>query len=67
MPAQPGARDLRALVLLDELYGFVTPHSANPPTKRPIVSLMKPARAFGVGPGSGERSSDAFRRWLMAR
>src|SRR6476619_4466335 len=26
-----------------------TPHPANPPTKRPLVALMKQARAFGVG------------------
>jgi hypothetical protein len=29
--------------------GFLPPHPANPPTKRPLVSLMKQARAFGVG------------------
>jgi len=32
-----------------EVYGFLPPHPTNPPTKRPIVSLMKQARAFGVG------------------
>ena len=37
------------MVLFDEVYGFLPPHPANPPTKRPIVSLMKQARAFGVG------------------
>jgi hypothetical protein len=46
---QPGSPQLRALLVLDEVYGFVPPHPANPPTKRPIVSLMKQARAFGVG------------------
>ena len=44
-----GTSALRALVVFDEVYGFVPPHPANPPTKRPIVSLMKQARAFGVG------------------
>lgn len=44
-----GAQRLRALVLFDEVYGFLPPHPANPPTKRPLVSLMKQARAFGVG------------------
>jgi hypothetical protein len=34
---------------VDEVYGFLPPHPANPPTKRPIVALMKQARAFGVG------------------
>jgi DNA helicase HerA-like ATPase len=45
----PGTQRLRALVVFDEVYGFLPPHPANPPTKRPIVSLMKQARAFGVG------------------
>src|SRR4051794_32072434 len=47
--AQPGSQRLRALVVFDEVYGFLPPHPANPPTKRPLVSLMKQARAFGVG------------------
>jgi DNA helicase HerA-like ATPase len=45
----PGSRELKALVVFDEVYGYLPPHPANPPTKRPIVSLMKQARAFGVG------------------
>jgi Bacterial protein of unknown function (DUF853) len=45
----PGSDRLRALLLFDEVYGFLPPHPANPPTKRPIVALMKQARAFGVG------------------
>ncbi|MBN8610267.1 MAG: ATP-binding protein [Deltaproteobacteria bacterium] len=45
----PGTSQLRALVVFDEMYGFVPPHPASPPTKRPIVSLMKQARAYGVG------------------
>ena len=44
-----GSQRLRALVLFDEVYGFLPPYPANPPTKKPIVSLMKQARAFGVG------------------
>ncbi len=44
-----GSQELRALVVFDEVYGFLPPHPANPPTKRPLVSLMKQARAFGVG------------------
>jgi hypothetical protein len=44
-----GSRRLRALVVFDEVYGFLPPHPANPPTKHPIVSLMKQGRAFGVG------------------
>jgi len=45
----PGAQRLRSMVLFDEVYGFLPPHPSNPPTKRPIVALMKQARAFGVG------------------
>ncbi len=45
----PGSQSLRALVIFDEVYGFLPPHPANPPTKRPLVALMKQARAFGVG------------------
>jgi hypothetical protein len=45
----PGSKRLRALLVFDEVYGFLPPHPANPPTKRPLVSLMKQARAFGVG------------------
>ena len=45
----PGTTALRALVAFDEVYGFLPPHPANPPTKRPLVSLLKQARAYGVG------------------
>jgi len=45
----PGSQRLRAMVVFDEVYGFLPPHPANPPTKRPLVALMKQARAFGVG------------------
>jgi len=45
----PGSRQLRALVVFDEVYGLLPPHPANPPTKRPTVALMKQGRAFGVG------------------
>ncbi|MEI9948721.1 MAG: helicase HerA-like domain-containing protein [Pseudomonadota bacterium] len=44
-----GSQRLRALMVFDEVYGFLPPHPANPPTKRPLVSLMKQARGFGVG------------------
>jgi hypothetical protein len=45
----PGSQRLRALIVFDEIYGFLPPHPQNPPTKRPLVALMKQARAFGVG------------------
>ncbi len=44
-----GSSKLEALVVIDEVYGMLPPHPANPPTKRPLVSMMKQARAFGVG------------------
>ncbi|MGK3962285.1 helicase HerA-like domain-containing protein [Sorangium sp. So ce118] len=44
-----GTSDLRALVVFDEVFGFLPPHPANPPTKRPLLALLKQARAFGVG------------------
>jgi len=47
--AQPGSKRLQSLVAFDEVYGFLPPHPANPPTKHAIVALMKQARAFGVG------------------
>ena len=45
----PGSQRLKALIVFDEVYGFLPPHPAAPPTKRPLVALMKQARAFGVG------------------
>jgi Helicase HerA, central domain len=48
MRAQPGSPALRALVYIDEIFGFFPP-SAEPPTKRPLLTLLKQARAFGVG------------------
>jgi hypothetical protein len=48
MRAQSGTPDLRALVYMDEVFGFVPP-SAEPPAKRPILTIVKQGRAFGVG------------------
>ncbi|MGB5730396.1 MAG: DUF87 domain-containing protein [Acidimicrobiia bacterium] len=48
MRTQPGSGDLRVLAYMDEVFGFVPP-TANPPAKRPILTLLKQARAFGVG------------------
>ncbi len=45
---QPGAASLRALVYMDEIYGYFPP-VAEPPSKRPLLTLLKQARAFGVG------------------
>ncbi len=46
---QAGTSGLRAIVYMDEVYGYLPPHPANPPTKIPLMTLLKQARAFGVG------------------
>lgn len=46
---QAGTSELRALVVFDEVFGFLPPHPASPPTKKPLLALLKQARAFGVG------------------
>jgi hypothetical protein len=48
MRRQAGTSKLRALVYFDEVMGFVPPTAA-PPAKKPILTLFKQARAFGVG------------------
>ena len=48
MRRQSGTTDLRALLYMDEVAGYLPPTAA-PPTKKPIMTLMKQARAFGVG------------------
>src|SRR5207247_1387285 len=49
MHRQGGTGDLRALVYMDEIFGYFPPHPANPPPKRPLLTLLKQARAQGVG------------------
>ncbi|MDH4067061.1 MAG: ATP-binding protein, partial [Acidobacteriota bacterium] len=48
MRAQRGTSSLRALVYFDEIFGFLPP-VANPPSKAPLLKLLKQARAFGIG------------------
>jgi hypothetical protein len=48
MRAQSGTNNLRALAYMDEVAGFVPPTAA-PPAKGPILTLLKQARAYGVG------------------
>ena len=48
MRRQSGTTDLRAMLYMDEVAGYLPP-TAMPPTKKPIMLLMKQARAFGVG------------------
>ncbi|HEV8202267.1 MAG TPA: DUF87 domain-containing protein [Candidatus Polarisedimenticolia bacterium] len=44
----PGTGSLRALLYMDEVFGYFPP-TANPPSKPPMLTLLKQARAFGVG------------------
>jgi Helicase HerA, central domain len=46
--AQSGTTSLRALLYMDEIAGYFPP-VANPPSKAPLLTLMKQARAFGLG------------------
>jgi len=48
MRTQPGTTSLRALIYMDEIFGYFPP-VANPPSKQPLLTLLKQARAFGVG------------------
>jgi hypothetical protein len=48
MRSQPGTGSLRALLYMDELFGYLPP-TANPPSKTPLLTLLKQARAFGLG------------------
>jgi len=48
MRRQSGTSSLRALLYMDEIYGYFPP-SALPPSKQPLLTLMKQARAFGLG------------------
>ncbi len=48
MRTRPGTGSLRALLAIDEVLGFAPP-VAEPPSKRPLLTLLKQARAFGLG------------------
>jgi hypothetical protein len=48
MRAQSGTSALRAILYMDEIFGYFPPIS-NPPSKQPLLTLLKQARAFGVG------------------
>ncbi len=48
MRRQQGASSLKALLYMDEIFGYFPP-TANPPSKKPMLLLLKQARAFGVG------------------
>ena len=48
MRTQPGSDVLRALLYFDEIHGYLPP-TAKPPSKPPLLRLLKQARAFGLG------------------
>jgi hypothetical protein len=48
MRRQSGTTSLRALLYMDEIFGYFPP-VANPPSKQPLLTLLKQARAFGLG------------------
>ncbi len=48
MRAQQGTTSLRSIFYMDEIYGYLPP-TAMPPSKKPLMILLKQARAFGLG------------------
>jgi hypothetical protein len=48
MRKQTGTSSLRALVYMDEVFGFLPP-TANPPSKKPLMTMLKQGRAHGLG------------------
>lgn len=48
MRTQKGVTSLRALLYFDEIFGYLPP-TRNPPSKMPMLRMLKQARAFGVG------------------
>lgn len=48
MRTQKGSTSLRALLYMDEIFGYLPP-TANPPSKLPLLRMLKQARAFGLG------------------
>jgi hypothetical protein len=48
MRSQPGTTSLRAILYMDEIFGYFPPVK-NPPSKTPLLTLLKQARAFGLG------------------
>ncbi len=48
MRTRSGTSSLRALLYMDEIFGYLPPVK-NPPSKQPLLTLLKQARAFGFG------------------
>ena len=73
MRGQSGTPDLRALAYMDEVFGYVPPTAA-PPAKKPILTILKQGRAFGLGlvaldpePRRPRLQGDVERRHLARR
>ena len=49
MRTQSGTSSLRALIYFDEVFGYCPPFPRNPPTKQPIMTIIKQGRAAGLG------------------
>ena len=61
MRGQSGTTSLRALLYMDEIFGYFPP-VANPPSKAPMLTLLKQARAFGDLLVLGLNSDASIRR-----
>ncbi len=48
MRKQSGTTSLRSLIYFDEIFGYFPP-TANPPSKKPLLTILKQGRAYGVG------------------
>ena len=48
MRSQAGTASLRAMLYMDEVFGYFPP-TKNPPSKQPMLTLLKQARAYGLG------------------
>ena len=48
MRSQSGTTSLRAMLYMDEIFGYLPP-TANPPSKKPLLTMLKQARAYGLG------------------
>ncbi len=46
---QPGTSSLRAVLFFDEVWGWLPPHPKSPPSKRPLLTLLKQGRGIGLG------------------
>ncbi len=49
MRSLSGTTSLRTILYFDEIFGHIPPAPRNPPTKEPMLRLLKTARAFGIG------------------